>query len=747
MIQYTPAALANKYCPKGEIKKLEIELWNLKVKGNNVGGYTQCFQELALMCNKFLFDETEKVDKYIHGLPDNIHGNVMSARPKTLDDAIELANDLMDQKLCTYAERKAENKRKLDNNNQAQQQLLKKQNVVQAYVVGTGENKPYGRSKPLCPKCNYHHDGECAPKCTNCKKVGHLTKDCWHPINANNQRTITCYECGNQGHYRSDCPVLKNQDCSLDFGCSKHMTGNRSQLMNFVSKFLGTVRFGNDQIARIVGYGSQDTNLYTISLDDMLKTSPICLLSKAAKTKSWLWHRQLSHLNFACALGKSKKSSHQPKVEDTNQEKLYLLHMDLCGPMRMASINGKRSKDEAPYAIIKCIKNIQARLNATVRNVTFDELTSMASEQFSSGPGLHSMTIATSSSGLVSNPVSQQPCIPPKRDDWDRLFQPMFDEYFNPPSIAVSPVQEATAPRAVGLADSPVSTSIDLDAPSISIPSTQEQEQSLKISQGFEESLKTPIFQDDPLHESLHKDSTSQGSSSNVRQTHTLFEHLEPKNFKQAMTKPSWIDVMQEEIHEFERLQVWELVPYPDKVLLIKLKWIYKVKTDEFGGVLKNKARLVAQGFRQEEKIDFEESFALVARIETIRIFIANATHKNIKIYQIDVQTAFLNGKLKEEVYVSQPEGFMNQDNSSHVYKLKKALYGLKQAPRALYNMLSSFLISQHFSKGLQISQSPKGIFINQSKYASEIVKKYGLLTTDSVDTPMVEKNKLDEDL
>ncbi|GJY56071.1 reverse transcriptase domain-containing protein [Tanacetum coccineum] len=170
--------LTDKYCPNGEIKKLEIELWNLK--------YTVDF-------------------------PYNVHGNVMSARPKTLDFAIELANDLMDQKLRTYAERQAENKRKFDNNNQDQQQLLKKQNVVQAYAVGSGEKKPYGGSKPLCPKCNYHHNGECAPKCTNCKKVGHLTKDCWHPINANNQRTITCYECGNQGHYRNDCPVLKNQ--------------------------------------------------------------------------------------------------------------------------------------------------------------------------------------------------------------------------------------------------------------------------------------------------------------------------------------------------------------------------------------------------------------------------------------------------------------------------------------------------------------------------------------------------------
>ncbi|GJT13066.1 retrovirus-related pol polyprotein from transposon TNT 1-94 [Tanacetum coccineum] len=400
----------------------------------------------------------------------------------------------------------------------------------------------------------------------------------------------------------------------------------------------------------------------------------------------------------------------------------------------------------------------------------------------------------------------------------------MFDEYFNPPSIVVTPVQDAVAPRAVVLADSPVPTSIDQDAPSTSIPSTQEQEHSPTISQGFEESLKTPIFHDDPLYESLHEESTSQGSSLNMRQTHTPFKHLgrwtkdhpienvignpscsvsmrkqlqtdvmwcyfdafltsvEPKNFKQEMTKPSWIDAIQEKIHEFQRLEVWELVSCPDKVLLIKLKWIYKVKTDEFGGILKNKARLVAQGFRQEEGIDFEESFAPVARIEAICIFIANAAHKNMMIYQIFVKTAFLNGELKEEVYVSQPEGFFNQDNPSHVYKLKKALYGaidptlfIRQAGNDLLlvqiyvddiifaitnttmcnefanQMTTKFKMSMmgqmSFFLGLQISQSPRGIFINQSKYASEIVKKYGLFTTDYVDTSLVEKRKLDEDL
>ncbi|GJW92878.1 retrovirus-related pol polyprotein from transposon TNT 1-94 [Tanacetum coccineum] len=239
--------------------------------------------------------------------------------------------------------------------------------------------------------------------------------------------------------------------------------------------------------------------------------------------------------------------------------------------------------------------------------------------------------------------------------------------------------------------------------------------------------------------------------------------------------------------------------------MVITLKWIYKVKLDELGGILKNKARLVARCYRQEEGIDFEESFAPVARLEAIRIFLAFAAHMNMVVYQMDVKTAFLNGNLLEEVYVSQPDGFIDLDNPNHVYKLKKALYGLKQAPHAWYVMLSSFLISQDFSKGsvdptlsirkegkelllvqvyvddiifaastpelcdllakimcsnfkmsimgkisfflgLQIFQNPRGIFINQSKYALESLKKYGFDSCDPVDTPMVEKSKLDED-
>ncbi|GJR89331.1 putative reverse transcriptase domain-containing protein [Tanacetum coccineum] len=191
--------MTDKYCPQGEIKKLEIELWNLKVKGNDVPAYTERFQELTLICTKFVANETEKVDKYISGLPDNIYGNVKSARPKTLDETIELANDLMDQKLRTYAERQSDNKRKADdssrNNHGHQQQPFKRQNVAKVYNMGTGEKKPYGGSLPKCTKCHFHHNGPCTQKCHKCNKVGHFARD---------------YR--STGHFKRDCPKLKNKD-------------------------------------------------------------------------------------------------------------------------------------------------------------------------------------------------------------------------------------------------------------------------------------------------------------------------------------------------------------------------------------------------------------------------------------------------------------------------------------------------------------------------------------------------------
>nr|GFB16309.1 retrovirus-related Pol polyprotein from transposon TNT 1-94 [Tanacetum cinerariifolium] len=158
---------------------------------------------------------------------------------------------------------------------------------------------------------------------------------------------------------------------------------------------------------------------------------------------------------------------------------------------------------------------------------------------------------------------------------------------------------------------------------------------------------------------------------------------MEPKNVNEAMTDPAWIDSMQEELLQFKRLDVSVLVPAPDNISPLTLKWLFKNKHYEEQTIIRNKSRLVMRGYRQEEGIDFEESFASFARMEAIRIFLAYVVHKSFTVFQMDVKTAFLHGSLKEDVYVCQPEGFIDADYPSHVYKLKKALYGLKQAPRA----------------------------------------------------------------
>nr|GFB33124.1 retrovirus-related Pol polyprotein from transposon TNT 1-94 [Tanacetum cinerariifolium] len=174
----------------------------------------------------------------------------------------------------------------------------------------------------------------------------------------------------------------------------------------------------------------------------------------------------------------------------------------------------------------------------------------------------------------------------------------------------------------------------------------------------------------------------------------------EPKNIKEAMADSAWIESMQEELHQFVRLEVWELVDIPLCKNVINMKWLWKNKRDEENTVIQNKSRLVAKGYAQKEGVDFEESFAHVARLEAVRLFIAYVAHKSFTIYQMDVKTAFLYGPLKEEVYINQPDSFADPYHPDKVYRLKKALYGLKQAPRAWYDELSNFLVSKVFSKG-----------------------------------------------
>nr|GEW27088.1 retrovirus-related Pol polyprotein from transposon TNT 1-94 [Tanacetum cinerariifolium] len=423
--------------------------------------------------------------------------------------------------------------------------------------------------------------------------------------------------------------------------------------------------------------------------------------------------------------------------------------MDLCGPMRVKSFNKKkyilvivddysrftwvkclRSKDKAPDFIIKFLKMIQVRLKVVISHETSVAHSSQQNSVVEGRNQAVATACYTQKRSIIRLCHGKTPyvllhgklptlsflhvfgalCYPTNDSENLGKLQPKAD--MAPEFIAL--IADEIAPEPVESTGSPFSTIVDQDAPSPSKTQTTSETQ-------------PPVI---------------------------------PNN-------------VEEDNHDIEVVHMGN-DPFFDKVMVITLKWIYKVNLDELGGILKNKVHLVARGYRQEEGINFEESFAPVARLEAIRIFLAYAAHKNMVVYQMDAKTVFFNGNLREEVYVSQPDGFVDPDNPNHVYKLKKALYGLKQAPRAWYDMLSSFMISQDFSKGLvdptlficrnnndlllvqiyvddiifaaSTPELPKGIFINQSKYALDSLKKYGFEPFDLVDTPMVDKSKLDED-
>nr|GFB41795.1 retrovirus-related Pol polyprotein from transposon TNT 1-94 [Tanacetum cinerariifolium] len=314
-------------------------------------------------------------------------------------------------------------------------------------------------------------------------------------------------------------------------------------------------------------------------------------------------------------------------------------------------------------------------------NVSFDELFAMAFEQRSSKPGIQSMTSGHISSGLdltyaPSTITMQQP----SEVELDLLFEAMYDDYIGG--------QQSTTAR----------TDVDELNPN--------------------DMVNGNTFVN-PFANSSTSVATASSSQQNVDPSNMhMFYQPYPNEFQwtkdhpleQVIREPSRPvlirnqlrsdDSMQEELLQFKRLDVWVLVPALDNISPLNLKWLFKKKHDEEQTIIRNKSRLVVRGYRQEEGIDFEESFAPVARMEAIRIFLAYAVHKSFMVFQMDVKTAFLHGSLKEDVYVCQPKGFIDADHPSHVYKLKKALYGLKQAPRAWYSELSKFLQQNHFFKG-----------------------------------------------
>nr|GEV13522.1 retrovirus-related Pol polyprotein from transposon TNT 1-94 [Tanacetum cinerariifolium] len=455
--------------------------------------------------------------------------------------------------------------------------------------------------------------------------------------------------------------------------------------------------------------GNHSTNLYTINLHEMASDSPIHLMPCATPTKLWLWHQRLYHLNFDTInnLAKNDLVSGLPKFKYAKN--IFVLLND------REDISKLGAKGDISFFIGYSANSIAYRVyNRSTRkiietmNVTFDELSAMAFEQNSLKPGLqNSAPVPTNSS---NTPVSSH-------------------------NVDATSQQHAQQQR--NLTPSPTASAAD------NVPNA--------------------VFEGDLFVNPFGTLST---------------DIMEPKSIKEALTDPAWIESMKEELYQFIRLDVWELVPSLNGIKPLTLKWLFKNKHDEENTIIRNKTRLVVRGYRQEE---------------------------GFTVYQMDVKTAFLHGSLKEDVYVCQYEGFIDADYPSRVCKLKKALYGLKQAPRAWYDELSTFLLQNKFSKGtidltlftrlfddgilvvqvyvdyiifgstdpryatlfsdlmkshfkmskmgemtffigLQVNQSPSGIYINQSKYVHEILKKYGLNTSDIIGTPMDIKDKLDLD-
>nr|GEY32516.1 hypothetical protein [Tanacetum cinerariifolium] len=621
-------------------------------------------------------------------------------------------------------------------------------------------------------------------------------------------------------------PVVQICPWCVNSGCSKHMTGNIKLLINFVWKFLGTVRFGNNHIATILGYGdlkwgnititrvyfvkglghnlfsvgqfcdadlevafrrntcfirhldgvdllkgNRFTNLYTINLYDMASASPICLMACVTPSKSWLWHQRLSHLNFDTIndLAKmisslvyqslnmlknifvplvSKEKEKEPLTTQTYSEFKAAAssasygfvwsneYFDSVGITHETSAaktpqqNGvvERRNRTLVEAARTIVYNRRTEKITETMNVTFDELSAMAFEQNSLRLGLQSLTSGQISSELELTYVPST-ITPQKLSEHhlDILFEPLHNEYLGGrPSEAPRTIPDASVIQNLQAPTASMSFEDSVPAPTNSSNTLISSHNVDEQSQQHAQQQRNTMFEGDLFVNPFATPSTEFVVSStqyvDPSNMHTFYQPYlhnyqwtKDHPLEQVIGEPSrpvltrnqlktdgdmCIYALTVSIME-PKIDVWELVPSPDGIKPLTLKWLFKNKHDEENTVIRNKTRLVVRGYQQEEGIEFEESFALVARMEAIRIFLAYAAHKGFTVYQMDVKTEFLHGSLKEDMYVCQPKGFIDADHPSHVYKLKKALYGLKQVPRAWYDELSTFLLQNGFFKGI----------------------------------------------
>nr|GEX12349.1 retrovirus-related Pol polyprotein from transposon TNT 1-94 [Tanacetum cinerariifolium] len=479
---------------------------------------------------------------------------------------------------------------------------------------------------------------------------------------------------------------------------------------------------GNDLLT-----GSRGTYLYSITLRDTSSPNPIFLMAKAISSQAWLWHRRLSHPNFDtinllskndiviglpklkfvkdhlcsfCELGKAKRKSFQTKTTPSSKRRLQLLHIDLCGPMWVEIINGKKyvlacpkrtsysrySTQSRAYRVF----NKRTRVIVETIHVNFNELPQMASNHISSDPVPQCQMTALEHVSLSLGPQCQENVphtagIVTTLNELDLLFSMMFDELLNGSTQVVSKSFTETTTDASNQCQQQHTTPLNNQTTPEPTCQVLTQEPTVTPTENINQAetiLENAQVEDDEFINIFCTPVQDQGKTSSRH------------NIEEAMADSASIESMQEELHQFDRLDVWELVDIPLCKNVINMKWLWKNKRDEENTVIRNKSRLVAKGYAQKEGVDFKESFAPVAPLEA------------------------------EEVYVNQPDGFVDPYHPDKVYRLKKALYGLKQAPRAC-KFEMSMMRELKFFLGIQIHQSPRGIFINQAKYAQEILRKH----------------------
>ncbi|KAJ9557513.1 hypothetical protein OSB04_012127 [Centaurea solstitialis] len=483
-------------------------------------------------------------------------------------------------------------------------------------------------------------------------------------------------------------------------------------------------------------------------------------------------------------------------------------------------------------------------------NVRFDPFVELSSTVSSNADTVSNNVVFTDASSSTTSSIDP----PATSNELDSLFEYFYDDLYGTnqtsssiagisstpsssttPSSEVSPTSSLPCPDIPSLVSSHSSSPIVMDTlhPDITVDShahssSHEIGNIDSIPEGHEPLTTHPTSTDNILEPSSVNDQTplphiakwtkdhpidliigdptsgvqTRAATANECNFSVFLSNIEPTRVSDALQDSDWVTAMQEELNQFEALKVWRLVKLPESKSVIDTNWLFKNKRDTNNIIVRNKARLVAKGYRQQEGIDYDETFAPVARLEAIRMFLAYAAYKDFTVFQMDVKTTFLYGHLKEEVYVAQPEGFVDKEHPDYVYVLDKALYGLKQAPRAWYEELSKHLLSKGFKKGsvdstlflmkegehivviqiyvddiifgstsrelckkfetvmteefkmsmmgeinfflgLQVRQFSDGIFINQSKYIFDLLKKYDMSGCHSIGTPMATGNSI----